>query len=178
VKKQDLERALQALEPVRAPRPDIEQYATPAGIAAEVAYIALGKGDLAGRTVLDAGCGAGVLALAFFPELAISMLFGMKFAAAAPLLKYYGMAMVSMAIVSVLMTFNLARGNTGFIYSLIAGTIALAVFFHIFEGSLLSTVLVMVAVNTAVASYNLYAVMRERKAWEIVRLDARSRSAM
>jgi len=86
--------------------------------------------------------------------------------------------MVSMAIVSVLMTFNLARGNTGFIYSLIAGTIALAVFFHIFEGSLLSTVLVMVAVNTAVASYNLYAVMRERKAWEIVRLDARSRSAM
>jgi len=64
VKKQDLERALQALEPVRAPRPDIEQYATPAGIAAEVAYIALGKGDLAGRTVLDAGCGAGVLALA------------------------------------------------------------------------------------------------------------------
>lgn len=121
---------------------------------------------------------AGVLVLAFFPELAISMLFGAKFASAAPLLKYYGLAMISMAVVSVLMTFNLARGNTGFIYSLVAGTIALAVLFHLFEGSLLSTVLVMAAVNTAVASYNLFAVMRGRRAWDMVRLDAQSGRAM
>ena len=47
-----------------SPRPDIEQYPTPAGLAAEVAYIAHGKGDLAGRRVLDAGCGNGILAIA------------------------------------------------------------------------------------------------------------------
>jgi len=63
-KKRDLERLLESLEPLPRPRPDIEQYPTPAGLAAEVAYIALGKGDLAGRTVLDPGCGNGILAIA------------------------------------------------------------------------------------------------------------------
>lgn len=63
-KKTDLERTLQGLEPVPRPRADIEQYPTPAGIAAEVAYMALGRGDLEGRTVLDAGCGNGVLGIA------------------------------------------------------------------------------------------------------------------
>ncbi len=46
------------------PRPGLEQYPTPAGIAADVAYIALAKGDLSGRRVLDLGCGNGVLAIA------------------------------------------------------------------------------------------------------------------
>jgi len=64
VKKVQLERILQSLEAVPAPRPEIEQYPTPAGIAAEVAYIAHGKGDLDSRRVLDAGCGNGVLAIA------------------------------------------------------------------------------------------------------------------
>lgn len=64
MKKAQLERVLQDLEPVPTPRPDIEQYPTPPGIAAEVAYIALGKGDVAGRRVLDAGCGNGILGIA------------------------------------------------------------------------------------------------------------------
>lgn len=46
------------------PRAALEQYPTPAGLAAEVAYIAHGRGDLAGRRVLDAGCGNGVLGIA------------------------------------------------------------------------------------------------------------------
>ena len=64
MRKAQLERILQSLEAVPSPRPDLEQYATPAGIAAEVVYIAHGKGDVAGRRVLDAGCGNGVLAIA------------------------------------------------------------------------------------------------------------------
>ncbi len=59
-----MERILQSLEAVPSPRPDIEQYPTPAGLAAEVAYIAHGKGDLAGRRILDPGCGNGVLGIA------------------------------------------------------------------------------------------------------------------
>lgn len=58
-----MERILQSLEAVPAPKARIEQYPTPAGIAAEVAYIALGNGDLEGRRVLDAGCGNGILAI-------------------------------------------------------------------------------------------------------------------
>lgn len=46
------------------PKAELEQYPTPPGLAAEMAYIALGKGDLAGRRVLDAGCGNGVLGIA------------------------------------------------------------------------------------------------------------------
>ncbi len=64
MKKVQLERILQSLEAVPSPRADIEQYPTPAGIAAEVAYAAYGNGDLEGCRVLDAGCGNGILGIA------------------------------------------------------------------------------------------------------------------
>jgi len=64
MKKVQLERALQSLAPLSEPKPAREQYATPAGIAAEVAYVAHGRGDIDGRSVLDLGCGNGVLGLA------------------------------------------------------------------------------------------------------------------
>ncbi len=64
MKKVQLERILQSLEAVPSPRADIEQYPTPAGIAAEVAYAAYGRGDLEGSRVLDAGCGNGILGIA------------------------------------------------------------------------------------------------------------------
>lgn len=41
----------------------MEQYATPAGIAAELVHTAALQGDLAGERVVDLGCGTGVLAL-------------------------------------------------------------------------------------------------------------------
>ena len=59
-----LERILQSLEPVKSPSPSTEQYPTPAAIAAEVIQFALGRGDIAGRSVVDLGCGNGVLAIA------------------------------------------------------------------------------------------------------------------
>jgi putative methylase len=64
VKKIQLERILQSLEALPCPRPDLEQYPTPAPIAAEVAYLAHGKGDLEGNQILDAGCGNGILGIA------------------------------------------------------------------------------------------------------------------
>jgi putative methylase len=64
VKKVQLERILQALEAVPSPQADLEQYATPAAVAAEVVYMAYGKGDVGGRRVLDLGCGNGVLGIA------------------------------------------------------------------------------------------------------------------
>ena len=64
MKKVQLERILQSLSPVPHPKSATEQYATPAGIAAEVAYVAHARGDLAQRSVLDLGCGNGVLAIA------------------------------------------------------------------------------------------------------------------
>jgi putative methylase len=62
-KKSQLERVLQSLEPIRSPKPSAEQYPTPAAIAAEVLHMAVGRDDIAGRSVVDLGCGNGVFAI-------------------------------------------------------------------------------------------------------------------
>lgn len=55
---------MESLDPLPHPASATEQYPTPAGIAAEVAYLASAKGDVDGRSVADLGCGNGVLAIA------------------------------------------------------------------------------------------------------------------
>lgn len=57
-----LEIRLQGLDTFRAPRAALEQYPTPAPLAARLLFLAAGNGDIAGRTVLDLGSGTGVLA--------------------------------------------------------------------------------------------------------------------
>lgn len=51
------------MDPIPRPAATSEQYATPAPIAAEVLYLAHGHGDIAGRSVVDLGCGNGILAI-------------------------------------------------------------------------------------------------------------------
>jgi len=43
--------------------PRLEQYATPADIAADLLWEALMRGDISGRTVMDLGCGNGILSI-------------------------------------------------------------------------------------------------------------------
>lgn len=112
---------------------------------------------------------SGVLGLVLFPELSITVLFGARFSEAAPLLKYYGVAMMSMALVSVTISYNLARGKTSFIYSLLAGCAAHALLLNIFTGSLVAAVVILAAVNVSVAAYNLITVLRGRKAESALR---------
>lgn len=63
MKQRDLEILLQRVKPHPSPSPTLEQYQTPAPIAAEALYFAHGKGDIAGKVVLDAGCGTGIFAI-------------------------------------------------------------------------------------------------------------------
>lgn len=58
-----LERRLSAVEGFSDPDPDLEQYPTPADVAAHLVFLADSCGDLAGRPVLDLGSGTGMLAL-------------------------------------------------------------------------------------------------------------------
>ena len=58
-----LEMTLQRLSGYPHPRAALEQYQTPAPLAARLLYHALMKGDIEGKTVFDLGCGTGVLAL-------------------------------------------------------------------------------------------------------------------
>ncbi len=63
MRKNELERALQSIPPHRNPRPSLEQYCTPAPIAADVLWTAMAFGDIEGRRVVDLGCGTGVFAI-------------------------------------------------------------------------------------------------------------------
>jgi putative methylase len=63
MKLKHLEMALQRLAGFSRPQAALEQYQTPAPLAARLLYHALMKGDIEGKTVCDLGCGTGVLAI-------------------------------------------------------------------------------------------------------------------
>lgn len=62
-KKRQLEITLQRLMPVISRSPRLEQYPTPADIAADILWVAFAAGDIEGRGVVDLGCGNGILAI-------------------------------------------------------------------------------------------------------------------
>lgn len=63
VTKKKLEIMLESCDDFKSPKINLEQYSTPAGIAAEVIHTAYLKGDIAGKSVFDLGCGTGRLAI-------------------------------------------------------------------------------------------------------------------
>jgi len=62
MRQRQLEILLEQVAVFESPSPSLEQYTTPAGIAAELLYFALMRGDLV-DTVYDLGCGTGILAI-------------------------------------------------------------------------------------------------------------------
>jgi putative methylase len=63
MKLKHLEMTLQRLSGFTRPQAALEQYQTPAPLAARLLFNALMKGDIEGKTVLDLGCGTGILAI-------------------------------------------------------------------------------------------------------------------
>jgi putative methylase len=64
MKKKDLEIILQKLPPNPAPMVKLEQYITPATIAADIMFNAYTDEDIMDKTILDLGCGTGTFAIA------------------------------------------------------------------------------------------------------------------
>lgn len=64
MKLNELERVLAGLGSAGSPSPALEQYPTPAKIAASIVFDAAMRGDVAGRSIADLGCGAGIFAIA------------------------------------------------------------------------------------------------------------------
>lgn len=62
--KKDLEVQLSKLEDFKEPSFQLEQYSTPSHIAAQWAWDMALKGEVAGKIILDAGCGPGILGMA------------------------------------------------------------------------------------------------------------------
>jgi putative methylase len=63
MKLKQLEMALQRLSGFPRPKAALEQYQTPAPLAARLLYHALMRGDIEGKRVCDLGCGTGMLAI-------------------------------------------------------------------------------------------------------------------
>jgi putative methylase len=63
MRKQQIEILLSKIEDISEPDASLEQYSTPAGIAAEILYLAVAMGDIAGKRVIDLGCGTGTFAI-------------------------------------------------------------------------------------------------------------------
>ncbi len=62
-KKRDMEIWLEKIPAHEDPRPELEQYTTPAPIAADILFTAYTLGDIRGREVIDLGCGTGIFSL-------------------------------------------------------------------------------------------------------------------
>ena len=63
MKQRQLEISLQQTPKPTAPIPQLEQYMTPATIAADVIYTAYHWGDIQDKIVVDLGCGTGIFAI-------------------------------------------------------------------------------------------------------------------
>ena len=63
-KKKHLEMARQKVPKHPNPKVDLEQYSTPATIAADLLWNAYSLGDIADKKVMDLGCGTGIFAIA------------------------------------------------------------------------------------------------------------------
>lgn len=63
MKQRQLEILLERVQAFESPSAAREQYTTSAPIAAQLLYFAYLRGDIAGLTVVDLGCGPGILAL-------------------------------------------------------------------------------------------------------------------
>ena len=63
-KKKHLEMILEKVPKHPNPKVDLEQYSTPATIAADLIWNAYGLGDIDGMNILDIGCGTGIFAIA------------------------------------------------------------------------------------------------------------------
>lgn len=63
-KKKHLEMVIQKVPKHPNPKVDLEQYSTPAIIAADLLWNAYSLGDIADKKVMDLGCGTGIFAIA------------------------------------------------------------------------------------------------------------------
>jgi putative methylase len=63
MKQRQLEILLQQVPQLQKPNPRLEQYMTPAPIAADILFRAYQWGDIEDRTVVDLGCGTGIFAV-------------------------------------------------------------------------------------------------------------------
>lgn len=107
-------------------------------------------------------CAGALILFALLPEKIIGLLYGPRFYAGAAYLKYYGSAMALLSALSIIISFNLARGKTFFMYSLAAGCVLIVGLLNIFHSGIGEILTSILAVFFALTAFNVWKVYRER----------------
>ncbi len=98
-----------------------------------------------GATLALSGFGAALFFL--IPRLLISVFFGARYVEAAPVLRYFGLAMLPMAFLMVLMNYSIAKGERRFSYIMALGAFLEIGFIYRYHTSLQNVVFVIMAVG-------------------------------
>ena len=98
-----------------------------------------------GATLCISGFGAALFFL--FPGFLIGTFFGARYLEAAPVLRYFGLAMLPMAFLLVLMNYSIAKGEKRFSYLMALGAFLEIVFIYFHHESLLKVVFAIMAVG-------------------------------
>ncbi len=107
-------------------------------------WLLLSKGLVVSGLLLSGG----LLALTFLARPLLVLFLGSSYAAAAPLLSWYGVAMFFFGLSITLLTYHLATGRLAYFYSvLLPHVVAEVVLMYMFHDSMVQVVTVLVGVN-------------------------------
>lgn len=106
--------------------------------------------------------GSGVLVYALAPALVLDLFFGGAYAAAAPLLRWYGLAVLFFVLAVVVLEFELARDRMRFVYVFAAMSAIEVGLMWLVNGSMFRVVQVILVVNAIVLVYGVMEVKWRR----------------
>lgn len=103
---------------------------------------------------------SGALLYAIVPRLVLGTFFGPDYVAAAPLLRWYGAAVLAFVLASVVLNFELARDRMRYVYVFTVASVCEIGLLWAAHGSLVGMAQVVLLVNAALFAYGLYEVRR------------------
>jgi len=117
---------------------------------------------LLGRGLCYAGVvtGAGTLTYLLVPRLVLRAFFGAAYVGAAPLLRWYGVAILAFVLAVVVLYFELARDGLGFVYAFTGATLVEIGLLWAVGGSPVAMAQVILVVNAGLFAVGLYEVGR------------------
>lgn len=114
--------------------------------------------------------GSGALLFFIFPNLIIKTFFGVRYIEAAEVMRYFGLAMLPMALLMVLMNYFVAKGRVMFSYVMSLGALLEIGMILIFHGSLLSVIWSLLGAGGVVLSLGFAMLLFENR-WEYSRIQ-------
>lgn len=99
----------------------------------------------------------------FFPELLVTILMGAKHASTAPLVRYYGLAMLPFVFVNLFMYFNLGTHRMRFLYTFIAGSLAEILLVYAYHDSLKQVIYILLFVGCTLLVSNMILIWYEAR---------------